>query len=410
MPVLLQITIESNKGSVGRIAEQIGEAAIDNGWSSYITYARDSNSSTSKLIKIGSKFDMYLHGLETRIFDNHSFSSRSATKDLISTIKEIKPDIIHLHHLHGYFINIEILFNYLRDSSIQVVWTFHDCWAFTGHCAYFDFIGCDKWKTICYQCEQKNEYPKSLIFDRSKKNYNDKKRIFNSINKLTIVPVSNWLASKVKESFLKEHPCLVIQNGIDLNTFYPKRSRAKIDILYNLCDKFIILGVASVWDNRKGLLEFIKLNKLIDNNLYRIVLVGLSESQIQELPESIIGIKRTESVSELADLYTAADVFLNPTFEDTFPTTNLESLACGTPVITYRTGGSVESINDNTGIIVDKGNVEGLKEAIEIIKNNGNSFYEINCRNIAIMNFDRKVKFNDYIELYKNILKNKDGE
>ena len=409
MPKLLQIAIESNKGSVGRIAEQIGETVIENGWSSYVTYARDSNPSKSEVIKIGSKLDVYRHGLETSVFDNHCFSSRSATKHLVDTIKQIKPDIIHLHHLHGYFINIEILFKYLNESLIPVVWTFHDCWSFTGHCAYFEYVGCEKWKTECHHCEQKTEYPTSLIFDRSRRNFIDKKRIFNSIGNLTIVPVSYWLSQKVKDSFLKNYPCKVIQNGIDLSIFYPKKSKTKIEGLYNVTGKFIILGVASTWEKRKGLEEFVKLNKLIDNQLYTIVLVGLTKSQIQKLPKTIIGIQRTENVSQLADLYSAADVFLNPTFEDTFPTSNLESLACGVPIITYRTGGSVESVSERTGIVVDTGDVFGLLNALEFIKNKGKEFYERNCRESAINNFDRKIKFNDYLELYKDILKNKDG-
>jgi putative colanic acid biosynthesis glycosyltransferase len=410
MPTLLQISIEVNSGSVGKIAEQIGETVLENGWLSYITYARNNNPSKSEVIKIGNKFDLYQHGLETRIFDNHCFSSKSATEDLINKIKEIKPDIIHLHHLHGYFINIEILFQYLKECKAPVVWTFHDCWSFTGHCAYFDFVGCEKWKTECHHCEQKKEYPASLLFDRSRQNYIDKKRIFNSISDLTIVPVSNWLSGKVKDSFLKDYPCKVIQNGIDLNTFYPKESRARIEELYNLEGKFIILGVASTWEKRKGLEEFVKLDELIDNQLYTIVLVGLSQKQIRKLPDTIIGIERTENVGQLADLYSAADVFLNPTFEDTFPTTNLESLACGTPVITYKTGGSVESVDKNTGVVVNKGHVGGLISAIEYIKNKGRGFYENNCRESAIKNFNKKIKFNEYLELYKNILKIKDGE
>lgn len=410
MPTLLQISIEVNSGSVGRIAEQIGEVVLENGWETYITYARNNNPSKSEVIKIGSKFDLYWHGLETRIFDNHCFSSKSATKDLITIIKEIKPDIVHLHHLHGYFINIKILFQYLKESEIPVVWTFHDCWTFTGHCTHFDFVGCDKWKTECHHCEQKAEYPASLLFDRSRQNFIDKRRIFNSINNLTIIPVSNWLAGKVNESFLKDHSCVVIQNGINLDTFYPKKSRTKFDELYNLSGKFIVLGVASTWDKRKGLEEFVQLNDLIDHNIYCIVLVGLSKSQIQKLPKSIIGIDRTENVSQLADLYSAADVFLNPTLEDTFPTTNLESLACGTPVITYKTGGSVESVNEDTGFIVNKGDVHGLLIAMNDIRSIGKKFYEQNCRTRAVENFDKNIKFKDYLELYKNILKNKDGE
>ncbi|MDX6182207.1 glycosyltransferase [Flavobacterium sp. Fl-77] len=410
MPKLLQISIEVNSGSVGKIAEQIGETVLEEGWLSYITYARNINPSKSEVIKIGNKFDLYEHGLETRIFDNHCFSSRSATKNLIKTIDQIDPDIIHLHHLHGYFINVEILFIYLKKRATPVVWTFHDCWSFTGHCAYFDFVGCEKWKTECHHCEQKNEYPKSLFFDRSRKNYRDKKRIFNSLNNLTIVPVSYWLAEKVKDSFLMDYTCQVIQNGIDLNTFYIKNSRNTVNKMYPIKNKFVILGVASTWEKRKGLDEFVKLSELINNEVYTIILVGLSSIQISKLPKTIIGIERTENLGQLVDLYSAADVFVNPTFEDTYPTTNLESMACGTPVITYRTGGSIESVNDNTGIVIDKGDVSELVKAIEKIKNNGKGFYQNNCREHSVKNFDKKIKFMDYYKLYEEILKNNSNE
>jgi N-acetyl sugar amidotransferase len=407
MANILQITIETNKGSVGRIAEQIGETAISRGWSSFITYARSSNPSKSNVIKIGSTIDVLWHALETRIFDNHAFSSRLATKKLINSIKKINPDIIHLHNLHGYFINIDILFKFLEKSNIPVIWTLHDCWSFTGHCAYFDIVGCDKWKTECYSCEQKQEYPKSLFFDRSRQNYIDKKLIFNRLSNLTIVPVSYWLSDKIKMSFLKKYPISVIQNGIDIDDFSIRDSRELINKKYGLVNKFIILGVASTWDRRKGLKEFIKLNKLLDLNSFVIILVGLTKAQLDDLPTSIIGIQRTESLDELADLYSSADVFVNPTLEDTFPTTNLEALACGTPIITYETGGSVESVCDQTGIIVEKGNVDGLLVAIEQIKARGKNFYSNNCRDSAVANFNKNKKFNDYFDLYNRILANK---
>ncbi len=405
MPTLLQISIEVNSGSVGKIAEQIGETVLENGWQSYITYARNINPSKSKVIKIGNKFDLYLHGLETRILDNHCFSSSTATKKLVKQIQTINPDIIHLHHLHGYFINIEILFEYLKKSKIPVVWTFHDCWSFTGHCAYFDFVGCEKWKSQCFDCEQKNEYPASLLFDRSEQNFLDKKRIFNSLENMTIVPVSNWLAEKVSQSFLKNYPCKVVHNGIDISVFQPKNAKKTVVDKYNLSDKFIILGVASTWERRKGLDEFVKLSTVIDSTKYVIVLVGLSESQIKKLPKSIIGISRTENVAQLADLYSAADVFLNPTLEDTYPTTNLEAIACGTPVITYKTGGSIESVNDKTGIVVEKSDINGLINALETIKTNTKQFYKDNCREYAVNNFSKKTKFASYYNLYTDILK-----
>jgi glycosyltransferase involved in cell wall biosynthesis len=215
------------------------------------------------------------------------------------------------------------------------------------------------------------------------------------------------LSEKVKESFLKKIRCKVIQNGIDLETFYPKKTRDTIDKLYNVKGKFIILGVASTWEKRKGLEEFVKLNNIINQDDFVIILIGLSREQQNEIPKNIIGISRTENVSQLTDLYCAADVFLNPTFEDTFPTTNLESLACGTPVITYRTGGSVESVTEKTGIVVEKGDVLGLTNAIDSIRAKGKEFYAENCRNSAEINFDRKIKFNDYLKIYKDILNNK---
>lgn len=400
---VLQISIEINSGSVGRIAEQIGETILANGWSSYITYARNINPSKSNIIKIGSKLDIYKHGIATRIFDNHGFSSITATKRLIKEIKLISPDIIHLHHLHGYYINIELLFQYLKESQKPVVWTFHDCWSFTGHCAYFDYVGCEKWKTQCFACEQKQEYPKSLFFDRSELNYNEKKRIFNSVKNMTIVPVSIWLSTKIKDSFLKEYPCKVIQNGIDLDVFYPRETKNQIIEKYNIKNKYILLGVASTWEKRKGLEEFFKLARIINDD-FIIILVGLSQNQINKLPSNIIGIKRTENTEELAMLYSGSDIFINPTLEDTFPTTNLESLACGTPIITYSTGGSVESVNDKTGLIVEQGDVEGIYKAIKKIIENGKKSYSKNCRENAEINFNKHSKFIEYLDLYKSLI------
>jgi len=404
MMKILQISIEVNSGSVGRIAEQIGEKIIANQWESYITFARNNLPSKSQTIRIGNRFDILWHGVMTRIFDNHCFESKSATKKLISQIKEIKPDIIHLHHLHGYFINIDILFNYLSSANIPIVWTFHDCWSFTGHCAHFEYVNCAKWETQCYKCPQTNEYPKSLIFDGSRKNFLQKKRLFNSVNNMTIVPVSNWLGNLVERSFLKDHHVEVIQNGIDLEVFKPKESKSKIISKYNLQEKdFIILGVASTWEYKKGLDYFIKLSELLTEE-HQIILVGLKEEQIKKLPKSIIGIRRTENTGELADLYSAADVFVNPTLEDTFPTTNLEALACGTPVITFNSGGSPETLSDKTGIVLFKKDVSSLIDAIQVIKSNTKKQYEKECRDRAIKLYDKDQKFENYITLYKKIL------
>ena len=403
MPTLLQITSEVNSGSVGRIAEQIGEVAIEKGWNSYITYARNNLPSASKVIKIGTYKDIYLHVLQTRVLDNHGFGSYNATKDLINKIIEIDPDIIHLHHLHGYFIHIELLFDYLVKSNKPIVWTFHDCWSFTGHCTHFEYVGCNKWKDGCYNCEQTAEYPKSLVFDRSKKNYSEKKQIFNALTKLVIVPVSNWLGAVIKDSFLKDYPIEVIQNGIDLNVFRPLKDHHAIKERYRIYKPFVILGVASNWEAKKGKQYFIALANLISADCV-IVLVGLSKNQITKLPAQIIGIERTENLNDLVSLYSLADVFVNPTLEDSFPTTNLEALACGTPVVTFATGGSVEAISDDTGLITPKDDVPALLNAIERIKSNTKQFYSDNCRRRARDLYDKNLKFQAYFKLYQRLL------
>ncbi|SEV94402.1 Glycosyltransferase involved in cell wall bisynthesis [Chryseobacterium wanjuense] len=399
---IFQISSEVNSGSVGRIAEHIGEKIIDNGWESYIAYGRDHNPSKSNVIPIGNKISLISHGLKTRLTDRHGFGSVAATKKLIKTIKEINPDLIQLQHLHGYFVNIEILFNFLSEFKKPIVWTFHDCWSFTGHCAYYEFVDCHKWKTECFKCPQTHDYPQSYI-DQSTRNFRDKKRIFNSVENLTIVPVSNWIGDQVKESFLKNFRVHTIHNGIDIEKFAPQNAES-IKEKYNLKNKFIILGVASPWSERKGLKYFVELSKNISDD-YQIILIGLNDEQIKKLPSNIIGVKRTENIKELAEFYSVADVFVNPTLEDTFPTTNLEAQSCGTPVITFKTGGAPEAIDENTGIVVEKGNVQGLLDAIQEIKKNGKQFYTKECRKRAELKFNKNDRFQEYLDLYCDILK-----
>ncbi len=402
MKKILQINSVVNSGSTGRIAEELGQTAMNSGWKSYIAYGRNDRPSQSELIKIGNDWDIKVHGVQTRLFDRHGLGSRSATKELIEKINEISPDIIQLHNIHGYYINIEILFNYLRKTNIPVVWTFHDCWPMTGHCAHFTFVGCDKWKTQCFSCPQKKGYPGSYFLDRSKQNHKQKKKLFTSVNDMTIVPVSNWLADIVKQSYLKDYPIWVINNGIDVNVFSPQ-SGDGIRLKYGLADKFILLGVATEWGRRKGLHDFIELSKILKDDEI-IVLVGLKEDQIKILPENIIGITRTESTQELAEFYSSADVFVNPTWEDNFPTTNLEAIACGTPVITYETGGSPEAIDELTGIVVEQGNIHKLTEAINQIKEKGKQSYSEACVKRAHRLYRKEDRYREYIELYEELL------
>lgn len=397
---VLQINSTLNWGSTGRIAEEIGLEIMAVGGESYIAYGRYANFSQSNSIRIGNKLDIYFHVLCTRIFDSHGLISIKSTQRLIDRIKEIRPDIIHLHNIHGYYLNFPILFKYLSISNIPIVWTLHDCWSFTGHCSHYMSIDCNRWLSQCYKCPLKKEYPSSLLFDRSEKNYNEKKQCFNSIKDLTLVPVSDWLDNEIGKSFFQNRYSRVIHNGVDINIFSPQNS---LKGKYGNSEKFVILGVCSVWIDKKGLPDFFLLREKLSEN-YEIILIGLTKTQIKQLPQGIIGIERTNSVQELAAYYSSADVFFNPTWEDNFPTTNLEALACGTPVITYKTGGSPEAIDENTGFVIEQGNLNEAIRAMEQIKSVGKGAYTQACRERAVKYFNKKDRYADYLQLYNEIL------
>ena len=392
MPTLLQINVTCNSGSTGKIAEQIGSLALKYGWKSYIAFSRGNPKSESETIRIGNALNMYWHGFESRIFDNHGLSSRRATENFIRQIETIKPDIIHLHNIHGYYLNYKILFEFLKKYNRPIVWTLHDCWAFTGHCGYFTMANCYKWKTQCFDCPLKKDYPKSFLFDRSRQNYIDKKESFTGLRNLHIVSVSNWLNEIVKESFLNYANLHVINNGIDISKFSPCEK--------NKNGKFAILGVSNVWDERKGLYDFFKLRKLLPED-FSITLVGLTKEQLKNLPEGISGITRTESQSELAQLYGKSDVFVNTTYADNFPTVNIEALASGTPVITYKTGGSQEAIDEKTGIVVPQGDISQLIAAIKTLRQS--SLKSEECRRRAEQFYDKDIVFSKYLNLYEKI-------
>lgn len=402
---VLQINTIVNKGSTGRIAEEVGLLLTKYKHDCLIAYGRSSNISMNKSIKIGSQLGVYFHVIKTRLLDKHGLASSRATLGLIDEIRLFNPDIIHLHNIHGYYLNYRILFGFIQKLGIPVVWTLHDCWAFTGHCAYFSYINCDKWKTECFRCPNLGEYPSSILFDNSKSNYNLKKKSFTAIANLYLVPVSNWLSQILEQSFFKNMNKVVIHNGIDVTTFKPTVITQSFLTKYSLSDKFIVLGVASDWSRRKGLDEFVRLYKLLDANV-QIVLIGLNKKQINKLPLGIKALERTDNIEELVQFYSVADVFVNPTFEDNYPTTNLEALACGTPVITYNTGGSPESLTSDTGIVVEQGDILALHSAILCVKNKGKNFYLNSCRNHATANFNKDDRFKEYINLYLKILNN----
>jgi putative colanic acid biosynthesis glycosyltransferase len=399
---VLQINSVCGIGSTGRIATDIHAILIDNSHESYIAFGRGIPINCDTTIRIGNKIDNYLHVSKTRIFDQHGFGSKKATKEFIAKVKKLDPDLIHLHNIHGYYLNVEILFEYLKEANKPVVWTLHDCWAFTGHCAYFDFAGCDCWKVEgVHKCIQKESYPASLIINNSKDNYERKRSAFTGVRNLKIITPSKWLAELVKESFLCEYPVQVINNGIDLTVFQTIRSDFRKK--YNIKDKFIILGVSNIWEKRKGLEYFLEISKSLNKDEV-IVLIGLNKKQMEKLPSNIIGITRTNSAAELAEIYSTSDVFVNPTLEDNFPTTNLESLACGTPIITFHTGGSIEAVDEKTGFIVEKFNTKALYKAIQKVKIAGKSAFTENCVERASLLYDKKERYNDYIDLYTDLI------
>ncbi|MHC1716013.1 MAG: glycosyltransferase [Acidaminococcaceae bacterium] len=394
---LLQINSVCGQGSTGRIAKDIHDLFAKLGHECLFAYGRGTAPSGINSLRIGTDLDNYLHAAVTRLFDTHGFSSTAATKEFIKKVKEYSPDLIHLHNLHGYYINVELLFNYLKEASKPIIWTLHDCWAFTGHCAHFDYIGCNRWQNGCHDCPQKNIYPSSLIFDNSKNNYLKKRSTFASIGNMVIVTPSKWLANIVGKSFLNSYPLQIINNGIDLDVF--RHIANDFRQRYALQEKFIILGVANIWAFKKGLDDFINLAKEIDNDKFKIVMVGVTAKQMKTLPKNILGIERTNNILELSQIYSAADVFFNPTYEEVLGMTNLEALACGTPVITYNSGGSPECVSSHSGYIIGKGE---WNKVLGIINNIKNIKYET-LRNEAL-DFDKNKKYMEYINLYKKLV------
>ena len=405
MGKLLQINpVIRDSTSTGRIMKGIGVLVSSKGWDSYIAYSRARDGvkdvEGSSIVPVGNKVDLLLHFLATRLFDAHGLASKVTTKRFIRKVRKIDPDVIHIHNIHGYFLNYKILFRYLRDSGKPVVWTVHDCWLYTGHCYHYSSAGCKKWKEGCHDCPQKKTFPKSILFDRSKRNYRDKKEAFSSLgDKLTIVTVSEWLRDEMRSSFLGGCRFKVIHNGIDLNVFDaagPETSLAK--------GKKMILGVASIWLKEKGLDDFKKLAEQLDNNEVIVLIGKMSEQQRKSLPKSIITLERTSDIHELASLYRSAIAFVNPTRQDNYPTVNLEAIACGTPVITYRTGGSPESVVDGqTGFVVEQGDVEGILSALRKIESSDRKDWRDRCRTLALKEFGKTDRYSDYIALYESL-------
>ena len=405
---IAQINTVTGSGSIGKITVGLYKMAEKYGDEAVILYGRRKAPEGLHTIKTGNLFGFSLHVCRGLLFGGSGFGSTLETRKLIQILESEKPDLLHLHNLHGFYLNIELLFTYIKQSKIPVVWTLHDCWAMTGHCAYFDYVGCNKWKRECYDCvQQRTSYPYSLLLDRSRKNFKRKKEIFTGVENLTIVSPSQWLADIVKSSFLKGYPVQVIPNGIDQTVFVPSYQETRQK---NHKSGRRILGVANIWERRKGLHFFEQLARLLPEE-DSIMLVGVSKRQQWELrkkekekrlPEGkITTIRRTQNQQELAKIYAEASVYVNTTLEDNFPTTNLEALACGTGVITFDTGGSPEAVTPECGIVVPKGDVKALFRAIMTFRTDTEA-----CKKRA-KEYCMEDRFDEYYQLYHSIVKGK---
>lgn len=389
---VLQINSECGRGSTGRIACAISDLLSEHGVENYILYSGNHKSDYPKGIQINNKLSIRVHQVLSRLFGDQGFHSLFSTLRLVRTLRKLRPDMILLHNLHGYYLHVGVLFRFLKRYQKPVYWTLHDCWAFTGHCAHFLRAGCGKWETQCFQCPARRNYPYSWFFDRSKELYRKKKELFSSLDQLHLITPSEWLAGLVRRSFLGEHPVTVIRNGIDLDVFRPVNSDFRKRS--GVGDRFLVLGVASVWSDAKGLDLFLALAECRPE--WRIVLVGVDEQLKKQLPPAVVGISRTADQRELAEIYSAADVFLNPTREDTYPTVNMEAIACGTPVLTFDVGGSPEIIEPETGVVLRDRSIDAVTEALERLRREKRDPERI-CS--AAAKFDGRRCLNGYLDL-----------
>lgn len=399
---IVMINTVCGVGSTGRMCTDLAEILEQHGHEVKIAYGRmvvpEQFQKYTK--KIGGMLDQSIHGVKARLEDGAGFGSVCVTKKFVGWLKEYNPDVIHLHNIHGYYINVPILFEYLRNCGKKIIWTLHDCWAFTGHCAFFGAVKCENWKEGCGSCRQLKEYPKSYV-DRTSVNWKRKKDCFTGIPNMQLVTPSKWLAELVRNSFLAEYPVDVINNGIDTTQFYPFESEFKKKM--GLENKFLLLGVASVWDYRKGLTDFVRMAERIDDDC-KIVLVGVDEKQIASLPKNIIGLQKTNSVQALVEIYNGCDLFLNLTYDDNYPTVNLEALACNTPVLTYNTGGSPESITEKNGCVVQLGDLDEVLKYVrnyqDKLKTSGERSQLLEHREV----FDRKYVAKQYLALIEKMV------
>lgn len=404
---VLQINQVVRVTSTGRIVEGLGNFLIENGHESFIAYSgRPSQRSNSVLYQVSNPIDTYLHAIGTRLFDRHGLYSKRVSKKFIKWIDSTYPDIIHLHNIHGYYLNYPVLFDYLKNLNKPVFWTFHDFWPITGHCSHFINVGCTKWKTQCYNCPKLRYYPASYLSDNSRENFLLKKQYFQGLKKLTIISISSWVKNILRDSILGEYPIKAIPNGVNSKTFLPIEKNANLQVKkkYNLPSKKLLIALATTWQEGKGYYDYLKLSKVLPLE-YQIVLVGLQGKMAQGLPDNITAIPKTSNVNELVQLYNLSEINLNLSYQETFGLTTVEALMCGVPSIVYNSTASPELVTKETGIVVEPGDIASVFQGIlEIAVNGGKKAYSKHCREHAVSKFDENKVYGKHLKLYEEAL------
>ena len=404
MKTLVQFNTVANLASTGRLTEDIGDVAMAEGWESYVVFGRDFKPSKSHLIMVGGKKDVYIHTLYSRLFDRQGFGSFFTTKKLLKKLDEIKPDIFQFHNLHGYYINVPLILKYATEKNIPIVWSLHDCWSMTGHCSHFISIGCEKWKYECHSCPLKSDYPKSWFIDSSRRNYLEKKALIEAVPRLTIISGSEWLANIASQSYFRNREIRVIPDGIDVDIYKPRNNGDLLRERLGLKGKFVILATGTVWEEYKGLNDYGILRKMLSDD-YAIVLVGMNQAALSKVPEGVIGLPRTKSPEELSEYYSMADCVMSLSRTESFGLTPAEGFACGTPAIVYDTTALPELITSETGYVAKFLDVEDVKNKVEIMRSKGKAYYTRNCRLLAENRYDRRKCYNEYLQVYNNLLK-----
>ena len=389
-----------NTGSTGRIMRQIADQAKLRGHDVVLCYPHSRTNEINHQKSAIYIVNRYIRriGALLDFIGLYRFAFGISTLLFLLKVDKLRPDVVHLHNLHGSYINIYLLFKYLKKRNITVFWTLHDCWAFTGHCGHYITIGCTKWTSGCHSCPKYMDYPSSL-FDDSRGRYRYKKSLFTDLPNLTLVPVSKWLASQCSQSFLKDLPLKPISNGIDIRTFSYCKSDVKIR--YGIQGKFVAIGLATSWGEDKGFSDYLELASLLSDDEV-ILMVGLTEELKSKLPSNIIGISRTESIEELVSLYSSVDVLLSLSKAETFGLTIIEAMSCGTPAIAYDNTAQKELILPETGFLVKTGAIEDVYQCMKTVRSNGRDFYAQNCRKYVETKFSDSLQYSKYVDLYED--------